>query len=126
MSNPDAADNLPAHMNESPPLSAYEEEKGENGSTGYTYGIKVDSRTANCILLTFVEVVAETQKAICLAVLDHDTEQVIEDWFPKKLCSNMNTVKKTVHVWDVFMEEHKADLIPPEQRVNLRRCYEYK
>lgn len=115
----DSNDTPPDRFNESPPLAAYVQDASSlpAAPAQNAYGIKTDSRTANSILLQFVEVMAETPKAICLKVLDHDTEQLIEDWFPKKLCSNMNTVKNEVHVWDVFMEQHKADLIPPKQRV---------
>lgn len=121
MSNKDATP--PDRFNESPPLSAYDyfsspgKDTTDTGNdTGNAYGIKIDSRTDSAILLHFHEVKAETAKAICLAVTDYTTGQVMDDWFPKKLCSNMNTVKNCVHVWDVFMKEHKADLIPPELR----------
>jgi len=110
---------MPDRFNESPSPESYaaDHAPADSSNEQHSYGIKNDSRTANSILLNFTEVKADTPKAICLTLLDYDTGELIEEWFPKKLCSNMNTVANTVHVWDVFMNEHKVDLIPPEQRV---------
>ena len=104
----------PAHMDESPPLADYERDETVNSEpAALTYGIKVDSRTDQSVLLTFIEVATETPKAICLTCFSYEDSIVKDTWLPKKLCSNMNTIAKTINVWDVFFNEHKAEFLEP-------------
>ncbi len=109
---------------ELPPLSAYSEENIDgaqhvptdavlagSATTGFTYGIRTDSRTASSYLLTFISVNAETPKAICLASLNFTSDTVEDLWLPKKLLSNMDSIAKTVCVWNVFMIQYKLDFM---------------
>jgi len=111
------------------PLSAYTEGAVYEAPEGYEvpegsssvrenakiYGIKCDTRTDNSILLSFVSVERDTQKAILLTVVDQKSGEVIEEWFPKSVCSNLDTVSHHINVWDKFMKDQKPYLILTEE-----------
>jgi len=100
--------------------AVYEVPEGSEGSSSIRenakiYGIKCDTRTDNSILLSFVSVERDTQKAILLNVVDQKSGEIIEEWFPKSVCSNLDTVSHHINVWDKFMKDQKPYLILTEE-----------
>ena len=120
---------MPAHMLESPPLAAYANDLGaapaefspdysgvDTVTTPEKYfnhcGIKYDSRIATSLELSFESVETDTTKAILFNIFDENTGRVVEEWFPKKLCSNLDEHACTVRVWEVFAKDKKGHLFP--------------
>lgn len=93
------------------PMEAYTQEHAPaDTSTPMPYGIKVDSRTATSTELKFQSIEADTNKAILLNIVQEYTGEELQEWFPKKLCSNLDTANCTIRVWSVFLEDKKAHL----------------
>lgn len=72
--------------------------------------------------LKYTEIQKETDKAMCFRVCDYTNGGWFDEWFPKKLCSNLDPVDKTFWVWGVFLETHKPDLIPKGYRFKCKEA----
>lgn len=107
-------------MPPSPPLAAYHEEELGEVPVSTTppnfffnqYDIKYDARIATSLELSFESIENDTTKAILLNIFDENTGKVVEEWFPKKLCSNLDEAACTIRVWDVFAKDKKGHLFP--------------
>lgn len=77
--------------------------------------IEPDSRLGSALLISFEELVRVTQEgnkyggAILVVLLTADNREV-DQWLPKKLCSNLDLTHNTVCVWDTFMNERIKEL----------------
>tara|TARA_R110000764_G_scaffold58467_3_gene127095 strand:+ start:6365 stop:6775 length:411 start_codon:yes stop_codon:yes gene_type:complete len=105
---------MPAHMLESPPLTTYSEATANTVTANFQnhLGIKYDIRISSSIELSFESVETDTDKAILLNIFNENTGEVVEEWFPKKLCSNLDEHACTIRVWDVFAKDKKGHLFP--------------
>jgi hypothetical protein len=123
---------MPAHLLESPPVEAYEPETLKLGaapadfSPDYSgldsvttpekywnhYSIRYDTRIASSLELNFESIEAHTPKAILLNIFNENTGEVLAEWFPKKLCSNLDDFACTIRVWEVFAKDKKKHLFP--------------
>lgn len=85
--------------------------------TYYSSKVKVEpaSRLAQSLLIHFVELLMITKEddhyagAILVVLELHDGSEV-EQWLPKKLCSNLDYNYNTVCVWDKFMNDRIKEL----------------
>jgi hypothetical protein len=122
---------LPAHMRESMPIDtkpafSFPSERDLEFSPDYTgldtvttpekyfnhYSVKYDTRISTSIKLSFKSIETDTTKAILLNIFDENTGELVEEWFPKKLCSNLDEAACTIRVWEVFARDKKGHLFP--------------
>jgi hypothetical protein len=116
---------MPRHMRESMPIDTNpafsfpsEEELCETPVSTIPakfqnqYDVKYDTRIATSIQLSFESIETDTTKAILLNILNENTGELIEEWFPKKLCSNLDEAACTIRVWEVFAKDKKGHLFP--------------
>jgi hypothetical protein len=115
---------LPAHMRESMPIDTKPAFSfpSEAASISHPsdipanfqnpYGVKYDTRISTSIELGFESVETDTAKALLLNIFDENTGKVLEEWFPKKLCSNLDEHACTIRVWEVFAKDKKGHLFP--------------
>tara|TARA_R110002153_G_scaffold156522_1_gene308485 strand:- start:460 stop:900 length:441 start_codon:yes stop_codon:yes gene_type:complete len=75
-------------------------------------GIKYDARTSSSLELNFESIETDTTKAILFNIFDENTGNILQEWFPKKLCSNLNEDAYSVRVWNVFANDKKKHLFP--------------
>ena len=74
-------------------------------------GIKYDLRTDSSVEIKFQNmVVRTTERAVLLNIMHPTTGEMLEEWFPKKLCSNLDEAAGTIRCWTVFAEDTKKHL----------------
>jgi len=74
------------------------------------FGIRYDTRTGSSIELKFDSIEADTDKAILINITNTSTGEMLVEWFPKKLMTNLNESNCTIRCWSVFAEDKKAHL----------------
>jgi hypothetical protein len=75
------------------------------------YGVKYDARVLTSEVIIITEVKTFTEKAILVVAANPDTGELTDEWFPKKLCSNLSEDAGTMCVWNVFVNDNKPHLI---------------
>jgi hypothetical protein len=112
---------MPPHMQESMPIdtkpafsfpSQAAEANPIPANFRNQYDVKYDTRIATSIQLSFESIETDTPKAILLNIINENTGELIEEWFPKKLCSNLDEAACTIRVWEVFAKDKKGHLFP--------------
>jgi len=73
-------------------------------------GIKYDTRIATSTPIVFQSIERCTERAILLNILNTNTGEMLEEWFPKKLMSNLDESACTIRCWTVFAEDKKQHL----------------
>tara|TARA_R110002153_G_scaffold2684_6_gene12957 strand:+ start:606 stop:998 length:393 start_codon:yes stop_codon:yes gene_type:complete len=64
------------------------------------------------VQIPFVTVEHMTQEgdeeagAILFTLLDLSTGEIVDQWIPKKLCTNLHAGSQYIYVWDVFAQQH--------------------
>lgn len=64
------------------------------------------------VQIPFVTVEHMTQEgdeeagAILFTLADLTTGEIVDQWIPKKLCTNLNPEGYYIYVWDVFAQQH--------------------
>lgn len=64
------------------------------------------------VQIPFVTVEHMTQEgdeeagAILFTLADLTTGEIVDQWIPKKLCTNLHADEQYIYVWDVFAQQH--------------------
>lgn len=71
----------------------------------------VAARLKDSIVITFYEFTRDTEKALLFVLVNADGS-CFNVWFPKRCCSNLDLINKTVCVWDKIVNSNldKEDL----------------
>ena len=79
-----------------------------------SYGIRYDSRVLTATKLNFLAIMASTERAILLELMHPVTGEILEEWFPKKICQNLDEGECTILVWNQFLNDQKQHLFDEE------------
>ena len=107
-----------AHAKLQLPIEAYD----DSLMSPYSPICKIEEayRLSESTQLHYVELIHYTQErnkqagALLVSICNQDTGEIEEHWFPKKLCSNLDTALSTFYCWTPFLETNKNSLIPDE------------
>jgi hypothetical protein len=102
----------PLWATESVPTSLYQEKSVNDIPEQYKNdsGIRFDVRVGTSTQVKFQSIERCTERAILLNILPCGVGEMLEEWFPKKVCTNLNESDCTIRVWTIFLEAQKAHI----------------
>ncbi len=92
-------------------LTQGEEKHQATGKYSPILKVEKADRVENAVEITFTGFQRVTDKAFLVTVLDVEAKQYLDEWFPKKLCSNLDLESNTFYCWDVFVKDKKPYLM---------------
>lgn len=92
--------------------------RAEEDTSQYSPILKIEptDRLSSAIKILFEKFKRETDKGFCVSLLNRRTDEYVDEWFPKKLCSNLDFAEQTFYCWEVFMAAAKPHLLADSDR----------